>query len=76
MKPEFGIEWAFRDVQNTFGNGISNVIMEFVQKRSDGMYRSAGAFEIQDVSALSINYPYSGATLDASGLWCESAGLW
>ncbi|KAG9022725.1 hypothetical protein FRB95_014280 [Tulasnella sp. JGI-2019a] len=67
--PEYDIRWDYSNTLNALGHGISNVLMEFVQKTTDTIgYRSAGAFQVNS-SLLSINYPYKSDTVDAQGLW-------
>lgn len=68
IKPEFDIEWDYYDAVNALGHGISNMLMEFVQKSEGGAgYQSAGAFSVNS-SSMSINYPYSADTVDQEGL--------
>ncbi|KAG8887385.1 hypothetical protein FRB98_009695 [Tulasnella sp. 332] len=68
VKPEFAIQWDYYNTANALGHGISNILMEFVQKsnKSTG-YISAGVFPVNS-SSLSVNYPYGADTVDQEGL--------
>ncbi|KAG9025855.1 hypothetical protein FRB95_009682 [Tulasnella sp. JGI-2019a] len=67
--PEYSIQWDYYDATNAHAHGISDIVMEFVQKSNDATgYRFAGAFTVNS-SALSANYPYSGGSVDFPGLW-------